>query len=947
MQMKRNTKYKNNLKSIDILVIVVSLSVIILFMFLFFKNLNKTLTRDKDEIATISFKYKSVQRKFIDSAIWDRPVQFSPVYDGDIIRTSPGAEATIKYIGKKNVIELGPSTMIQVFAIDDENNGKVSLKSGNISVQTAIGSQMLINSKKSTITVEANSSLRADKSKERRLKLILEKGKASVLKNIEDQKTGKILSDNSVLSAGQVDEFFEEISGEGGDKLSPNSITMISPADNLKILNQRKKGEAADIYFEWYSTFDKSEEIILETSAFKNFSKILNKYSLNKLKNLTIKYQKGNLYWRAYPAKEGVKSDSAISGKVKVLAAYPPQLVSPIQDHTYSFKEVYPYINFVWNGNAISSSYLLEVADNKNMQNPVIKQVSNVTSLTFSSLGEGKWYWRVTPQYYLGEGADIASSEGHSFSVEKKEKLEAPKFIAPESFGKISNGKKLNFSWHAVSEAREYEVVISKNANMSDPIFTSVTYTNNFELPEEVKKLAAGDYYISVSAIGKNKSVLTQTKVQKFTVQDTKNVLRSVFPPDSYVIADTLCLDTRFTWKSNLNRTHIFQVSDTENFEKIILEKKTKNNAIDGINLAIGTWYWRVVSKVGRDLLKSEVKKVIIAPPFDKPTLIDASDKVIVKEAKKNSFKWSKSNKIDYYQVKISKPDRSSAPLYENLFITENSIDIDLNDIEDGTYVISVQGFASPTLMSSRRYSLAIDHYAYFKHIKPVKLVYPANKEKLSGVMCALEKPKFECKYIDAPSKAKVILQKKRLIGWKNITSIDTIDSKIIMPNLNAGKYRWYIKASSTDGFDISSKNKSYFEVLPINPLAKTQMIKPKKNTVYGIDYFKKNRVIEFKWTKVNNATHYIFKIKKNKRKSIFEVELNAKDFRRKENISYIFKDISSLSRGNLYVEVEAQRKNEKGIIFQNGIPQFVKFKIDLPKRKKIKTKNTGVLYGK
>ncbi len=948
--MKKNTKYKNNSKSIgiDILVIIISLAIITYFMFLFFQNLNMTLTRtDKKQIATISFKYKSVQRKFLDSAIWDRPVQFSPVYDGDIIRTSPGAEATITF-ENENKIMLGSSTMIQVFAEDPEKKATLNLSEGAVSVQTSKGSEMLVNSNKTSVTVEAGSALRADKSKEKKLKLIVERGQASVVQSKSSDSSSQA-QEKEVLTEGQVNEFVDT----GNDKVETDesillskSITMISPADNLKVLNQKKKGEPADIFFQWYSSFDKNEELILETSASKKFSKIRDKYVLNSLENLTIQYAKGPLYWRAYIKSKGYKDESAISGKVMVLAAYPPKLLSPSDNEEYSFKEAYPPVNFTWEGNDIATSYLLEVADNPEMKEPKLTQVSNVTSLTFDNLTEGVWFWRVTPQYFLGVDTNFEASPIYSFKIEKKEKLKAPEFISPESFGKASNNKVLNFSWKPVVEASKYKISISKNKDMSNPIITDFSNTNNFKLPPDIKSLKEGDYYISVSAIGASDTLLTKTPSQKFTVKPEELILRSVFPPDSYTIADTLCFDTRFTWKSNLNTESIFQVSSSKDFQDIVIEKQTNKQVLDGVKLNVGTWYWRILSRVGNKEIKTEVKKLIIAPPLEKPKLIDVKKRVLVVEDKINKFKWTKVKGADYYQVKISLPDRNSAPLYENLFITENEISIDLNDIDDGTFIISVQGFASPTVMSGRRYSLALDHYTVFKHLKPAELVYPKNKDELSGLICGLKESEFKCKYSEPPTKAVVFLERRLSGRWKRVAKINNLNSSITVPKLSPGKYRWYIRASVENNLDISSKTKNYFEVLPIKPLARAKVISPVNNKVFNVSYFKNNNSIIFKWRKVKTATHYIFVLRKKGGEELVRKEILNKSFKG-NYIVYRFKELANLSRGEFEIKIKAQRRNEKGAIFQDGRLKTSRFTVDLPKSKKLKTKKAGVLYGK
>ena len=120
MKTKESTKYNSDSPSAisvlqDIAVVVLSLAAVAFTAQVFYRDVNKTLERsDKVPVASVSYKYKSVQRKFLDRSVWDRPAQYSPVYNGDIIRTAPSSEATI-YFPDQNIISVGANTMIQIF----------------------------------------------------------------------------------------------------------------------------------------------------------------------------------------------------------------------------------------------------------------------------------------------------------------------------------------------------------------------------------------------------------------------------------------------------------------------------------------------------------------------------------------------------------------------------------------------------------------------------------------------------------------------------------------------------------------------------------------------------------------------------------------------------------------------------------------------------------------
>ena len=98
MKTRKNTKSNpsSSNRGADIVVVALSLLIVFFSSYLFVQSLNRTFSRsDKTPVATVTFKYKAVQRRFLDRAVWDRPQQHSPVYNGDTIRTAPSAEATI------------------------------------------------------------------------------------------------------------------------------------------------------------------------------------------------------------------------------------------------------------------------------------------------------------------------------------------------------------------------------------------------------------------------------------------------------------------------------------------------------------------------------------------------------------------------------------------------------------------------------------------------------------------------------------------------------------------------------------------------------------------------------------------------------------------------------------------------------------------------------------
>ncbi|MGI5090195.1 FecR domain-containing protein [Treponema sp. OMZ 805] len=923
MKTRKNTKSNPNFKNTGADISVVALCLLIIFIcsFLFVRNLNRTFSRnDKTPVATVTFKYKSVQRKFLDRAVWDRPQQNSPVYNGDTIRTSPEAEATLYFVDR-NVVELGSSTMIQVFVNNEES--RIDLTNGLVSVETSDSSNMLVSSENTTAKISKGSSFRADKSGEGNLQLVVEKGEAAVTGQ-EEGAQSELLTQGSVIQTG-----------------IQAPLVVVSPGKNVRLLNQ--SGNGVDVPFQWQSSLPAGEELILETSPLSNFSDEVQKYTVTGLTEYTLTQQSISFYWRLYSATTGSSDANVQSGKVNIIAAPAPVLLEPALEAEYSYTAAPPAIRFLWEGNSLVASYLLEVADNPDLKNPQLSRFVNTQSLTLSDFAEGTWYWRVTPRYLIGVENAPEPSKTAFFHIEKQAAIaEIPQVLFPQATAETSRGKEMSFAWKNISETKSYRLKVAKDAEMKTIVVDRVVESNSFKLDDAAALLPNGDYYWTVSGIDSKGAEMAASAPVKFQTVNTDYSLRGIFPPNGYVLADTLCPDTRFTWKTNVETEKHFQVSASKDFSKLVADVKTSGNGIEGISLPQGQWYWRVVADSEAGFLKAETKHFTVASPLAKPTLFDVGNMLVVFPEGKTKFEWSSVKEADYYQVRIIKIGNEDSPVYENLFITGTKVEIALQNVKDGNYRISIQGFAAASVTSTRRYGLAVDHDFVLKHLRPVELVYPANGAKIGGLEAALKPFSFEWESVIPPSSSTLILRKSGVA--KPVFEASNPALKVQAPPLESGKYTWEIKAVVPEGFDISSRKRFAFTVLPIPPLPPAAFSFPKADTVLDAAFFKSNRTIEFRWRSVDDATHYRFKLLDSSGRSIFTADIRADEAK---DPAVNFKDIARLSRGTFSAEVRAQRRLSNGKVFQDGTVSRVRFQIDIPKARAVSTDETGVLYGK
>ncbi|UTC65325.1 FecR domain-containing protein [Treponema sp. OMZ 788] len=925
MKTKRNTTFKpkTNNKLLDLAVVAVSLLVIFFDLFLFVQELNRTFERLDTPIAIVNYKYKTVQRKFSDRAVWDRPVQNSYLYDGDTIRTANEASATIHFLGDEetsNVVEVDSNTMVQIFGKNKES--EVNLNSGSVSAKTA-NNNLRLKSDNADISIEKGSVLHVQKEGEAGLQLAVEEGSVSFTGDKAGEK--EVLEAGSVLQQGKKTKF-----------------VMISPGKNTRLLNQSRDNVGLDIKFKWQSSFANNEEVFLETSPLSNFSVDVKKYEVKGLKEFSVKHDSGVLYWRLYSGKDGVQSEDTLSGKLTVIKAPAPAGLLPEAEKTFAYNTNPPHIRFLWEGNELSSFYTVEIADNKEMKNPVITKNSGTESFTLAELTEGKWYWRVVPKYGFDSSFKAQASDVYVFYIKKTEEGEKPELIHLKKIMDTSKGKGLTFSWKPNFDASKYRVKIARDKAMTDILLENIVITSYLELKEASHLLPNGEYFMTVASLDAKDNEIGISDVASFKTMDSEIILRSVFPPDEYNLLDALTGDTFFTWKSNFDADQVVQVSNTKDFKKLKVNKLVNGLGTDGINLPEGEWYWRVYSELDGKQYMSDVKKLNIVPLLDKPDLDDIRKNVVIVPKHKSKFTWKPVEGADYYQVKLTDRTSDSVPLYEDLFALNTEIEIDMGKFKDGEYILNIQAFANAGLNSSRRFGLSQAHTFTAKHLQPVQLIKPAPAEKIDGIEAALSPSQAEWSSAHPPLGVEFILEK---VGTAApVFKLKDAGYKVQLPPLTAGRYRWKVRAETEDGFDISAKEYSAFTVLPIPPLPKAQFIFPGDKEVLGIPFFSSNRSIAFKWKHIDKATHYILKIYNEKNRTVVKTEIPAKQGK---DLVYEFKDIQRLSRGAFFVEVIAERRLDSGLTFQTGNVSTKRFDIDLPKKDNVETDETGVMYGR
>lgn len=888
------------------------------FHSVFFRALSKM---DEKPVATITFKYRTAERKFLDRVVWDRLRQNSPVYNGDTIHTAELSEATV-WFPDGTTLELSENTMAQIFLRAD-GTLSADLDEGSLTAGVSEdGGGMEVTSGSVKVSVDAGSVLSATKSGGGDVSLSMRQGGAKT-------------------HAGEGIVAGECVLVEDGEKKEP-PLSVKSPFPNEKFLYHTEGLFPVD--FEWAAAGGMSN-LSLEISSDRNFGRgrssvesvPAQKIDVSGLESVSVSLPKGVHYWRL---SDGANS---CSGRFQIVQSFKPELVVPASDFSYAYRKQPPSIRFIWLESEAASAYSFAVSKNIDMSDPIVVQRTSSPSLIISTLTEGTYYYQITPYYAVANTGLSNPSAVGSFIVEKKGTLAPPSLVCPVdgSFFDRTNKSEV-FSWRMDDEPSTYSVFVSRKRNLSEPVISRKTGENYMTLSvEELNRLSDGEYFWGVTQTDSEGNVSPISEIRSFFAVAGEIEQRTVFPPDGYRIWQPLLGDTRFTWKSNLSLPQYIQIASDSGFQHIVLDSEISGGSFSGADLGLGEFYWRITTKAAGFKRSTEAKKIVVvdelpAPKIEFPSV---SKKAVVRPNKPCLFAWSDSAASDYYRVKIFRKG-SEAPLSDESFITGNSVEFDMEDYEEGLYRWEIQSFTYETDSSSRRSSHLSSSEFFLRKVEPAVLLYPPDGAELDGWQAIESPPALVFSSREPCSRARIVLSK--IDGSPDALSFPQSSFSQQLPPLSSGIYEWTVEAVTMDEIDISPAGKFSFRVGKIPPFDSPENAVAEGGPLFDAEYLRKNPRIVFSWRRIPRASAYILEIfSKNGRLLHMEtVEGN-------ENTSLSFGEFSKLSKGDFLWRVRGIFKKEgDDEILVDGIPHEGVFTIDYKINSSGgKRQNKGELY--
>jgi len=880
-------------------------------------------------VATITFKYRTAQRRTIDRVLWDRLRQESPIYNGDTIRTAERSEATLHFNDGTSV-DLTENTMIQIFVRED-GDAQVSLEDGTVMVANTGGSRSLnINSGENTLSLEPGASVAA-------------RGNGSdisvrVLEGVIADKAGTRLERgmNARVSGSAI--------------TGATRALVVSPALNARYLQHERGSYPVPFRFSPDAGIHDAGPVSLVFSSSRTFGPDAVRVDVSSPSGLDVPLEPGTWYWQ-------LRDDDGVleEGHFKVCDALDPMVIAPAENYEYRFRSRYPAIRFIWTENDYTSFWMLTVSDNPGMNNPVIEQRCSRPSSIVSSLGEGVWYWQATPWYPVNN----TGYEGHTgvsrFTVLRKEALSVPELLVPKPDDIVSTGennRNILFSWKSTADTDNAIITIADNESLASPLVSETVRGNVFNLSTGKIPLREGRWYWSVRYVDQEGTESHPASVRQFVAMEEATEQRLLYPPDGYTIAQGLVADTPFTWKTNSTEDTRLQIASTSDFSDPVINQVQNGGSASCPFLDTGTWYWRIVTQAAGLELASNPRSFTVAGPLNTPVPVspETDSRVIVRPGGSVTFRWKPVTGATSYTFRLYHPDNEKSPVVERAWLSGTETVISRNSIPEGSWIWTVQAFADETAHATRRNG-ALGRFTFtMRHLNPIVLVSPRNGIRVDGLEARLNPVQVRWRTVETVERTRLIISRDRKsldVLVRNPDATPSGDPVIIvnpgrtavLPPLEEGDWWWTVTGTSPDGLNLAPAYPRSIKVLIIPRFSAPVLREPPAGTRYGPEFIEAREPLEFSWDPVDGATHYRLEIKNDDGTIVHLATAH-------ESSAYAITDITELDTGNFRWTVEALRLQKDGTVIQKGDPAESDFTLYLPDVVVPRSRTRRTLYG-
>jgi len=413
----KSQSFKTKFRFIDVLVLIVFISTAFLGLYLFRKDLMRTFeARDVEPAGIIILRNNIVQRRHEDRVVWDRIFKDSPVYPGDLIRSAELSSATIDI--ERNEIDLNEFSLIRIQRfMGGYGKFRIELQEGNISVTSALESSGIVLDLKGTHVQTSSGTVLSASATEEGISVQVNEGKAELLTEAGGQTQTREISQGSMVA----------FDTQGTERIIP-AVVVMKPASNARYL--KNDSQPFPVNFSWSRlNLDEGETLRLEIAGDMYF-----KYNYRMLNipdnSAQLFLNAGRWHWRLL-----YRGSALNKGQFIIVDSTGPALLSPVSGSVIRYADIMSsQLRFQWADKQGASGYIVEINDTRDFssfsEDKKIKQTTT-SSLIYSELSEGVWYWRVKPVFPSMYEGESSFSDVASFKIEKTSGGAAPEVEIP------------------------------------------------------------------------------------------------------------------------------------------------------------------------------------------------------------------------------------------------------------------------------------------------------------------------------------------------------------------------------------------------------------------------------------------------------------------------------------------------------------------------------------
>ena len=663
----------------DFWMVTVSAAVITLFSFLLYQDMTRRHDAGSQQrIGTITFKHRVAQRKFFSQVIWEDLQQSEPLYNNDTIRTANLSDAVIQ-LSDGTRIDIGENTMILMSMAGDGINVNFAHGSLSASRKGARG-EMKIQSKDAVVSLE-KSDVKLTSVGGKGLDLTVSRGKALMKAGGEEKVVAE--KERAFLAKDSKKAVVRALSFRLKSPPADHYLTALGPSLAVR--------------FAW-DEVKPGSGVSFQLSRSADFSSLMQTQAAPP-GGISLSLSEGSYYWRLKKEGEGAAGEVSEVRKLVILRADPAAPLYPRAGETFQYILKPPLVTFRWTAGRSATGYLVEIAAEEGMKNPLRKLESADTSIA-AELPRGVYYWRVLSRTGLAGAERLIAGPVRKFTVDVRRTLEAPRLISPTREATLLAGilrkRNLLFNWADNREIKSYQFLLARDADFKGVVTDKTVEGNYFSLAGGLK---AGRYYWRVRGMQGKEALTKFSAAGLFTVAEGGRLQVSA-PPDETVFAPEFgqkSVPVSFAWKrSEFRGRLVLQISSDRGFAKTEREFRTEDYGLTASDLAPCSYYWRVrmLDSDGSDILVSEPRKIHVRGPLAAPQITEPREGASVDMSRRGgiSFSWKPLAGANLYECRLYRKG-TRKELFSRKSSSLSAEFRDLARLDRGLYYWTLQAF--------------------------------------------------------------------------------------------------------------------------------------------------------------------------------------------------------------------------------------------------------------